>query len=86
MVGGTLIEVSEIEPGVTRLWCIGTGCEQWDELAVNVATELKMPAPGDQIWWQGRIVFWDQDRRRLRRIGYSYDPRKEPTTKGGADA
>lgn len=78
MVGGTLIEVAEVEPGITRLWCVGSGCEQWDELAVNVVTEPEMPAVGEQVWWQGRIVFWDQDRRRLKRIGYSYDPREEP--------
>lgn len=77
MIGGRLIEITEISPGVTRLWCVGTGCEEWDECAVHVETAPEMPRLGDMIWWQGGKVYWDQDRRHLRKIGFSYDPRND---------
>lgn len=71
MVGGKLIEVAEIQPGVTRLWCVG---RDMDECAVNVETEAEMPAVGDEVWWQAGKVYWDNDRRELRKIGNSYTP------------
>ena len=81
MVGGKLIEVAEIEPGVTRLWCVGTrGSEVNDECAVHVETAPAMPLVGDEIWWQAGKVYWDRDRRQLRKIGNSYDPRRVGAT------
>lgn len=81
MVGGRLIEIAEIGPGVTRLWCVGTqGSEVGDECAVNVETAPAMPLLGDEIWWQSGRVYWDRDRRQLRKIGNSYDPRRNGCT------
>ncbi len=76
MVGGRLIEIGEMEPGVTRLWCVGIGQEHGDECAVHVETAPAMPLLGDEIWWQAGKVYWDKDRRHLRKIGNSYDPRQ----------
>lgn len=78
MVGGKVIEISTVRAGISRLWCIGTGCEEGSECAVNVETESQMPPLGSTVWWQGGRVYWDEDRRYLRKVGFSYDPRKLP--------
>lgn len=73
MVGGRIIEITEIRQGITRLWCLDTTHN--DECAVNVKTAPAMPLLGDEIWWQSGKVYWDGDRRSLEKIGNSYDPR-----------
>ena len=73
MVGGWIIEIAEVKPGETRLWCVD---RQGDECAVHVDTAPAMPLLGDEIWWQSGKVYWDRDRRTLSKIGSSYDPRR----------
>lgn len=74
MVGGRIIQITEKAPGVTQLWCIDTTYN--DECAVDVETAAAMPLLGDEIWWQSGKVYWDGDRRELRKVGYSYDPHR----------
>lgn len=74
MVGGWLIQIKETRPGVTQLWCAD---RNGDELAVDVETASAMPLLGDEVWWQSGWVYWDRDRRKLRKISNSYDPTKE---------
>ena len=76
MVGGRIIDITEIRPGVTRLWCVEGINGSTDECAVNVKTAPAMPLLGDEIWWQSGKVYWDRDRRELEKVGYSYDPRQ----------
>jgi len=75
MVGGKLIEVKRMGDRV-RLWCVGTGCECWDETAVIAAmpSDGVLPSIGDMIWWQSGKIFFDKDRRNLLKIGNSFDP------------
>lgn len=73
MVGGWIIDISHVSPGVSRLWCVD---RNGDECAVHVEDASAMPLPGDEVWWQSGKVYWDNDRRELRKIGYSYDPRR----------
>jgi hypothetical protein len=84
MVGGKIIEICR-EDGKIRLWCVGTGCEQYDELAVYVRAIPPEAAAGDSLWWQGKNAYWtpkdhNNDPRKidvaLERISYSFDPRK----------
>lgn len=69
MVGGWIIQIAEIAPGITELWCVN---RHGDETAVKVETEAAMPLVGDEVWWQAGKVYWDSDRRTLRKIAYSY--------------
>lgn len=86
MIGGRILQITPVRPGVSQLWVQGTGCEMHDELAVDVHDAVVMPAPGDSCWWQGRECYCAGDTITLERIGYSYDPRTAPpsTTEGGA--
>lgn len=72
MVGGWIIEIvqSDIE-GETQITCVD---RNGDECAVIVETVPAMPLVGDEIWWQSGKVYWDRDRRQLRKIGSSFDP------------
>lgn len=75
MVGGFILQITEKSPGVSQIWVQGTGCEQFEELAVDVETAPIMPNVGDSCWWQGRECYCSGDTITLRRIGFSYDPR-----------
>ncbi len=79
MVGGRIIQIEEKRPGVTQLWCVNGG----DECAVDVETAPAMPLLGDEVWWQSGKVYWDRDRRELRKVGYSYDPRAAQSPENG---
>jgi hypothetical protein len=78
MVGGTVIEARPMrtEGGrdVMRLWCVDRHA---DECAVYAEPYEPGDGPtvGDQIWWQGGLIYFDGDRRDVRKIGYSFDPR-----------
>ncbi len=72
MVGGWIIEIvpGDIE-GEMQITCVD---RQGDECAVIVEKAAAMPLCGDEIWWQSGWVYWDRDRRKLRKIGNSFDP------------
>lgn len=75
MVGGKVIEVLR-KGEATRLWCVDS---YGDETAIHVKTVEELPAPGDDVWWQGRGAYWTPRDRRFRdreleRVGYSFDP------------
>ncbi len=69
-VGGRIIQIDKAREGVSRLWVV----DGMDETCVHVETEAEMPALGENVWWQGGQVMWDQDRRKLRKVGYSHQP------------
>jgi len=69
MVGGWIIQIAQIKPGVTELWCVD---RRGDETAVKVKTQADMPSVGDEVWWQSGKVYFDNDRRQLIKIANSY--------------
>ena len=77
MVGGRVIEVLPmcLENGraVIRLWCV----EGSDECAVYSEPYESGAGPkvGDNISWQSSWIIFDGDRRTLRKVGLSFDPR-----------
>jgi len=77
MVGGRVIEVLPmcLENGraVIRLWCV----EGSDECAVYSEPYESGAGPkvGDNISWQSAWIIFDGDRRTLRKVGLSFDPR-----------
>lgn len=74
MVGGWIIEiVPGNTPGETQITCVDRDA---NECAIVVETEPAMPLVGDEVWWQAKKVYWDKDRRTLRKIGNSWDPTK----------
>lgn len=84
MIGGRIIEAhqTQTEAGVPviRLWCvsISTDSGRFDETAVYAAPYRDGAGPkvGDMIWWQGGRIYFDRDRKWVRKVGYSFDPRK----------
>lgn len=84
MVGGMVIEAKQmritagaypgVEQDVIRLWCEHRG----DECAVYADHYWPGDGPkvGDSIWWQAGKIYFDGDRRSVRKVGYSFDPRK----------
>jgi hypothetical protein len=83
MVGGKLIEIKpmRLESGreVVRLWCVEahTGDRTPDECAVYSEPFEAGAGPkvGESIWWQGGEIMFDGDKRTLRKVGFSFDPR-----------
>lgn len=74
MVGGWIIEITPQGEGRSRIWCVDrTG----DECAVIVRNAPVMPNIGDEVWWQAGKVYFDNDKRELEKIAYSFDPRKD---------
>lgn len=75
MVGGRLIEIApyRMEDGrvAARLWVVDT-YEPHDETFVLAAYANEMPALLDMIWWQNGTIYFDNDRKTLKKIGYSY--------------
>ncbi len=83
MVGGRIIENAlvslPLEGGgsVTRrrLWCV----DKSDECAVYVedTEESAGLQPGETCWWQSGVVYARNDTLELKKIGFSFDPRRQ---------
>ncbi len=79
-VGGRIIEIQPmqitagIHPGrkqdVVRIAVM----DRHDETCVYAEPAEFMPKLGDEIWWQGDRIFFDNDRRWLKKIAYSFTP------------
>lgn len=78
MVGGFIIETKlmRLKSGrdVIRIWCIDR--KNSDECAVFADPSDEAPKVGDQCWWQSGFIYFDQDRKKCRKIGFSFDPRE----------
>jgi hypothetical protein len=88
-VGGRIIEMRPMrifagsypdarEQDVVRIAVI----DREDELCVYAAPADVMPKLGDEIWWQADKIYFDNDRRTLRKVAYSFSapwsrPKKE---------
>lgn len=81
-VGGRIVEIRNISATEAAIWVLDTNGQVSDETCVHVEIAPAMPLPGDNIWWQSGGVYWDSDRRTLKKIGYSHDPHSCQT--GGA--
>lgn len=73
-VGGRIIQIREVRPGVSALWVLDVQKGYETETCVHVETETEMPALGENVWWQSGKVMWDRDRRTLRKVGFSHSP------------
>lgn len=80
MVGGRIIELRPmtISMGtgrkpleVTRIWCMD---RDGSECCVYAERFVDGPGLGDEVWWQGRRIYYDGDKRWLKRVGYSFQP------------
>jgi len=62
---------------VIRLWCV----DKFDECAVYAEAYEPGHGPvvGTRIWWNSGKIFFEGDRRNVRKIGYSFDPNKADT-------
>jgi hypothetical protein len=78
MVGGKLIEAElmHLDNGtfVCRLWVIDPGnadekCVDSEPFSVHQG-----PSLGEEIWWQSGKIYFDGDKRSLRKIGFSFTP------------
>jgi hypothetical protein len=82
-VGGKIIEMRPMTitagdyPGkptkVVRLWCMDP--RNGDEVAVYAEPAEIMPKLGDEVWWQSGRIYFDGDRRSLRKIAFSFTPK-----------
>jgi hypothetical protein len=78
-VGGRLLEIlpMRLEGGrdVLRLWVVATkagGPGIHDEFCVYAEQQETLPKLGDEVWWQGRRIYFEGDHQHLVRIGYSF--------------
>lgn len=78
-VGGSIIEIKPmklLETGqdVIRLWVVDRNGE---ETCVYAYPANHMPNLGDAIWWQAGKIYFDGDRKRLVKVGYSFRPQAD---------
>ena len=77
-VGGRIIEIKPVTQrsaenpdfrrAAIRLWCVA---RNGDEMVVYAKPQDDLPKIGDEIWWQGRRIYYDNDRKYLHKLGYS---------------
>lgn len=85
MIGGRVIEtVMTFTPGgrlVRRLWVV----DGQDELCVYAEPyeDGDGPAVRDAVWWQSGRIYFDNDKRSVRKVGFSFRP-AAPTQKDPA--
>jgi hypothetical protein len=73
MVGGQIIQIKEVNPGIFELWCV----DGYDECAVRVKNPERLPKLGSGIWWQSGKVYCENDTLVLNKFSNSYTPSKE---------
>lgn len=85
-MGGSIIEVRETviraygehprkAVRVNRLWCVDRNT--WEEACVFTPwyPPGEGPKVGDSIWWQSGLIFYDRDRKTVKKVGVSYRPK-----------
>jgi hypothetical protein len=85
-VGGAVIEVLEMtlraegdhpmKPvRVNRLWCVDR--KTHNEICVfsHWYPPGSGPKVGESIWWQNGWIFYDRDRKKIKKVGVSYRPK-----------
>ena len=86
-VGGRIVEIRNVSATEAAIWVLDTdGVHVGDETCIHVEIAQDMPVLGDNIWWQSGLVYWDNDRRTMNKIGYSHRPQScaaPPSTKEG---
>jgi hypothetical protein len=81
MTGGVVIEVMELiartkpHKRVNRLWCVDK--QTHDEVCVHAEWYPPGSGPkvGESIWWQAGSIYYDRDRKQVRKVGQSYRPK-----------
>lgn len=77
-VGGRIIEIQPMHTDsgkpVIRLWVV----DRHDTETCVYAEPFERrdgPFLGDEVWWQSGRIYFDQDRRWLTKVGYSFAAR-----------
>lgn len=76
MIGGRVIEaaLTATRDGVQvrRLWVV----DGMDELCVYAEPYADGAGPevGSAVWWQGGRIYFDSDKRSVRKVGFSFRP------------
>jgi hypothetical protein len=81
MAGGVVIEVMEAVSvtrpriAVKRLWCVDK--QTHDEVCVHAEWYPPGSGPrvGESIWWQAGSIYYDGDRKKVKKIGNTYRPK-----------
>jgi hypothetical protein len=86
MVGGAIIEVQEMTlrhegshprrpVKVNRLWCVDKRTHEETCVFAQWYPPDDGPKVGESIWWQSGWIFYDQDRKKIKKVGVSYQPK-----------
>lgn len=80
-VGGRVLEIINytlrdddgkvIPRPCVRIWVIDTYYGH-KETVVYAEPAAHMPRLGDEVWWQGSTIYFNNDRSKLKKIGYSH--------------
>ena len=85
-MGGAIIEVKEAiirangeHPRsplrVNRLWCVDRRTHEETCVFSEWYPFGKGPKVGESIWWSGGWIFYDGDRKKVKKVGISYQPK-----------
>ena len=80
-VGGRILEIKPhilrdqddefYKKNVLRIWVIDSTYSN-DETFIYAEPQKILPKIGENIWWQGKKIFFDNDKQHLTKIGYSH--------------
>jgi hypothetical protein len=80
-VGGRIIEIKpftivnqdnpKIRHNVIKIWTVA---RNGDECIVYAQPQTNLPKLGDDIWWQSKKIYYDNNKKHLIKFGYSHSP------------
>jgi hypothetical protein len=81
-VGGTIILITPVtlEGGKEVIqFTVVDSTHRDDITSVYAEPQKSMPGLREQIWWQGKQIFFDGDRQTMTKVGYSFSGRGSET-------
>lgn len=86
-VGGHIIEIRPhtliedgkviLRPRCVRIWVMDRQSQDESIVYAEVRDDGEMPKLGEEIWWSSGNIFFDNDRKTLKKIAYSHAPYRE---------
>jgi len=75
-VGGNIVSkiVKILDESKQEVVCYTCKDSDGDLVCVYGARQTNEPRVGEKIWWQGRVIYFNNDKQRLVKVGYSFDP------------